>query len=157
MTLAEGRQLPLTHVPYILNEAYILNALNAPLSRVWLTCMFRPPQLVAEIESCEPISIMSDGWKWENLECSLSEKTASKSAIYSQSKASLQSAAIQSKHNHLNLGAPQFLELYACNYHSPAHCKMASHHAFIPLEHISFQSQQLIDVTIVAVQLKMNM
>jgi hypothetical protein len=61
--------------------------------------------------------------------------TASKSAINSQSKASLQSPAIESKHNHLEFSAPQFPELYAyawVHYFS-AHCEMTSHFAFIPL------------------------
>ena len=59
-TLEDGRQLLLTHVPYLLNESYVLNALNADLTRFWLTCMFGPLQLVSENRLCEPISIKSE-------------------------------------------------------------------------------------------------
>jgi len=51
--------------------------------------------------------------------------------------ASLQSPAIESKHTHLNFGAPQFPELYAYHHHSSAYSEMSSHCAFIPLKHIA--------------------
>jgi len=46
--------------------------------------------------------------KRENLQSSSYQKTALKSAINYQSKASLQFPAIESQHNHINIGAPHF-------------------------------------------------
>ena len=133
VTLQDGRQLLLTHVPYLLNLAWVVNALNANLTRFWLTCMFWLPKLISEKRLCGPISIKSECSKRENRESSRLEKTASKSAINCQSKVCLQSSAIGSKQNYLNFGPPQFPELYACNYHTSAHCEMPSQYAFIPL------------------------
>ena len=69
-------------------------------------CMFGPPKLVSENGLCGPNSIERSSER-EYLESSSYEKTATKSAINCQSKASLQSSAIASKHNHFNFGAPQ--------------------------------------------------
>ena len=44
----------------------------------------------------------------ENLESSSYEKAAMKNAIHSQSQASMQSSAIESKYNHFNCSAPEF-------------------------------------------------
>jgi len=63
--------------------------------------------------------------------------TALKSAINCENKASLQSAAIKSKHNHLNFSAPQLQELCAPNYHSSAGCEMTSQYVFILLPHLA--------------------
>ena len=70
-------------------------------------CMIGLPKLISENRLCEPNSIKKSS-KIENLESSSYEKTAMKSAINCQSEASLQSSAIESKHNHLNFSAPQF-------------------------------------------------
>jgi len=69
--------------------------------------MFGPPKLVSENRLCGPYSIERSSER-ENLESSSYEKTATKSAINCQSKASLQFSAIESKHNHFNFSAPQF-------------------------------------------------
>jgi len=135
-TVQDGRQLPLTHVPHLLNEAEGLNPFNADFTQFCLPCMFGPPKHGSDNRLCEPISIRCEVRR-ENLESSRSEKSALKSAINCQSIASLQSQAIESKHNHLNLGAPQFPELYAFNHHSSAHSEMTSYYAFIPLLHIA--------------------
>jgi len=79
--------------------------------------------------------------KRENLESSCSQKTALKSAIHCQSKTGLQSPAIESKHSHLNFGAPEFPELYPCYHYSSARCEMTSHHSFIWLYHIAFNPE----------------
>ena len=74
--------------------------------------------------------------KTDNVESSLKENPAMKSAISCQSmvsEATFQSPAIESRHSHLNFGAPQLPELYACNHHSSALCEMTYHYAFIPL------------------------
>jgi hypothetical protein len=70
-------------------------------------CMFGPPELVFEKGLCGPKSIERHSER-DNLESSSYEKTATNSAINCQSKASLQSSAVESKYNHFNFGAPQF-------------------------------------------------
>ena len=69
--------------------------------------MFGPPQLVFENRLCQLKSIERSSER-ENHESSSYEKTATKSAINCQSKASLQSSAIESKDNHFNFGTHQF-------------------------------------------------
>jgi len=80
---------------------------DSRLNCILTQCMFGLPRLVSENRLCEPNSIETSS-KRESLERWCSEQTARKSSINCQSKASLQSSAIESKHNHLNFGAPQF-------------------------------------------------
>jgi len=77
------------------------------LNCILTKCMFGLPKLVSENRLCGPNSIERSPER-ENLESSSYEKIATKSAINCQSKASLQSSAIESKHNLFNFGAPQF-------------------------------------------------
>jgi len=66
--------------------------------------------------------------KWQNHETSHQDKTALKSGNNCQNKESLQSPAIVSMHNQLNIGAHQFPELYAFHHHWPARCQMTLHY-----------------------------
>jgi len=77
------------------------------LNCILTECMFGQPKLVSENRLWGPYSIERSSER-ENLESSRYEKTATKSAINCQSKASLQSSGIESKHNHFNFSAPQF-------------------------------------------------
>jgi hypothetical protein len=77
------------------------------LNSIRTRCMFGLPKLVSENRFCGPKSIERSSER-ENRVCSSYGKTATKSAINCQSRVSLQSSAIGSKHNHFNFGAPQF-------------------------------------------------
>jgi hypothetical protein len=77
------------------------------LNCVLTKCMFRPPKLIPENRLCQ-LQSTQGSTKRDNLDSLSYEKTATKSAINCQSKASLQSSAIESKHNHFNFGAHQF-------------------------------------------------
>jgi len=86
--------------------------LSSPIFESRLNCiltqwMFVQAKLISENRLCQPKSIKRSSNR-EHLETSSYEKTATNSAIHCQSNASLQSSAIQSKHNHFNFGAPQF-------------------------------------------------
>jgi hypothetical protein len=96
--------------------------------------MFLLLKVVSENRLCELISL-NRSFDRENVESWSYEKKAMKSAIHCQSMARQQSAAIESKNNHSNFGAPQSPEqyAYACNHHSSARCEMTSHYAFTPL------------------------
>ena len=76
------------------------------LNCILTQCMFGPQKLVSENRLCGPNSLERISVR-ENLQSLSYEKTAAKSAINCQSKASLQSSAIESKHNHFSFGAPQ--------------------------------------------------
>jgi len=106
LTLQDGQQLPLTHVPHLLKDAYVLKSLNQDLSVFWLNeyldCQNSYPK--TDYVDRIPLRVAPR----DNLESSSYEKTATNSAINCQSKPSLQSSAIESKHNNFNFGAPQF-------------------------------------------------
>jgi len=77
------------------------------LNCILTQCMFGQPKLVSKNRFYVTNSIQRSSER-ENPVRSSYEKTATKSAINCQSKPSLQSSAIESKHNHFNFGAPQF-------------------------------------------------
>jgi len=136
--------LPCTALP---QRGLCSQIFESRLNCILTKCMFGPPKLVSENRLCGPNSIKRSSER-ENLESSSYEKTATKSAINCQSQASLQSSAIESKHNYFYFGAPQFPGTacmqpsfccppwhdvsLACNHYSSAHHNMTSHYTFIP-------------------------
>jgi len=117
--------------------------------------MFGPPKLVSENWLRGQNSIERSSER-ENLESSCYEKTATKSAINCQSKASLQFSAIESKHNHFNFGVPQFHGT-ACMQSSflcPSRQDVSQYiHSIVAY---SFQHRYLFQVNIVVVRFIMN-
>jgi hypothetical protein len=94
--------------------------------------MFGPPKLVFDNRLSGQNSI-ERSFERENFESSSYEKIAMQSVINCQSKASMQSSAIESKHNHFNFGAPQFPGTACMQPSFLGPPDMTSHYTLIPL------------------------
>jgi hypothetical protein len=118
-------------------------------------CMFRLPKSRSKNRLCEPKSIGRTSER-EKCQCSSYKKTATKSAINCQSKASLQSSAIESKHNYFNFGVPQFPGT-ACM--QPTFLCLPWHDVSLYIHTIveySFQPQYVFDANIVLLRFIIN-
>jgi hypothetical protein len=119
-----------------------LQIFKSRLNCILTKCIFRLPNLVSENKWCGPKSIERSSGR-ENLESTSYDNTATKSAMNCQRKATLQSSAIESKHNHFNSSALQFLAT-ACMHPSflcpPWHDVSLCIHSIVEY---SFQSQYL--------------
>jgi len=136
-TLHHSQLLPLTDVPHLLNEAYVLKSLNQDLTVLWLNVCFgcqnsdlkmdevdRIPLREAPRERILRARVMKRQLRGVQLTVRVS--WACNPQLLNQSITISTSVHRNSQ------------ELHACNHHSSACCDITSHYIFIRLLHIAF-------------------
>jgi hypothetical protein len=131
-TLQDGRQLPLTHLPYWLKEAKFFKSLNQDLTVFWLNvCLSRQdgyPKIDYVDQNRSRGALRQRIVKALVMRRQLQRVQLTVRVRRACNPQPLNPSITISTLVHLN--SP---ELHACNLHSSACCDMTSHYTFIPL------------------------